>query len=166
MSKVKVFDNQSEELISHLIGKEIANIDYSINVPIEYNCIKILFTDNSELLVYSIFRVIENQKIVLCDSDYYLDEELEKKMDVNNIEESLLGKTLLYANEKIRNQKIKKAFFNEWGDLTLEVNDILKIEIFIDSTENEMDYLIYYENKYYNHLCRMNNQTIVISGEI
>lgn len=166
MHKVEKFSCKDDLLSRLLSGRQIACVNYMQNHPIEENCVSLEFSDESELLIYTILRVIENDRIVLCSSDYYLHKDYTADENPAALENTLMDISLTDVNRKIRGSIIKNISLNEQGDLVLFLNNSMQIQIFIDSMEDGIDYYCFYTDKTYYALRLVNCRLIRVYGEI
>lgn len=163
MYKSVLYDKNNIKLKRLLIGKKIKKIDYSENIPLEDNCIKIIFEDNSYVLFYSILRIIKNAEIVLSSTDYYFDINFNENCDKKTKDEKLIFKALKYVNKQLKEKNVIDVIFNNYGDIVLIIEPNTRIESFYDISENEKDYYTYFDNKgNCFSLYRMDNQLFVI----
>lgn len=143
-------------------GLIIENIQYSVNIPIEDNCVQINFTDGSYLNIYAMMRIINDNSIILCSSDYYFNKFFQECSDINKIDESLIFDSLKKTNELVKKHFITQIEANDYGDLTIYVDSNLRIEIYFDTPENDKDYYTYYSDNNYFSLSKIANQTMII----
>lgn len=163
MYKVELFKKDNINLNKLLEGKIIKKIEYSENIPLEDNSIRITFLDNSDFLVYTFLRIINNGQIILCSADYYFDKNFVENNFNNSIENTLIQDALIKVNKLIKNKVINNVKMNCYGDLSIEIGENILIETFFDTMENDKDYYIYYgEDKTYLRFCKSENQLTVI----
>lgn len=164
--KTVLYDKNNIELKKLLLGKKINNIDYSINIPLYDNSITINFTDGTYFVIYSIMRVINEGRIILCSADYYFNKKyIENKNIEFNIkykEDSLIFKSLKQANKILKNEVINDIAVNDFGDLVLFIGPNIRIESYFDSSEKDKDYYTYFGNNNNFSFYREDSQLLVV----
>lgn len=158
-----LFDKNKNILITLLEGQIINRIEYSENIPLEDNCIKISFNNESYLLIYALFRLIYKGQIILSSADYYFDKNFQEVTCNQDIEDSLIYEALIKANKLLKCKTIEKVELNSYGDLILKVGTDIRIEVYFDTPEIDKDYYVYYGiDKSYFHLYKSKNQLTAV----
>ena len=151
MHNVKEYNCRNNYLFKELINSEIVSIQVQNNVPIERDCVNIIFNNKMELYVYCFFRVIEKGRVVLGVSDFYY-------------KESSRLSTYKYV-EKLKGLKVERVKQKQTGDIDILLNNKMCIQILIDITKTDADfYDLIFENKYC-EVCNFENKLFAISGE-
>lgn len=150
MHIIKKFSVKNKSFSQHILGKKIVDFYFEINSPIEKDCIKIVFENKAEILIYSFMRILANQELLFSITDCWLNN---KDVDkISKLKKQLIGTQV----ESIR--------FNKIGDCTLLMDNGTIIQSVIDTTLGETDYLRIEHRQEYYILCRLNNELITIVG--
>ncbi len=166
MKKEKIYNKNKTNLEKCLVGQKIVKIDYLENIPLEDDCIKIFFADDSYFLIYSIMRLIDNNQIILCSADYYFNKNFIEDYNIDTFENTLIFDSLKNANKLLKDKFINNLTFNDFGDLVLNIGVDSRIEILIDTSENDKDFYVYYSaNGNYFSLFVKDNR-LLIAGDI
>lgn len=163
MREVKKF-NQAEisKLQKLIIGLIIDSIEYSVNTPLEDNCLSINFTNGGLLNIYALSRIIIGKTIFLCSADYYFDKNFCEKSNPQQAKETLMDIALQKTNEALKNGVITEVKANNYGDLTIVIGSDIRIEIFFDTPEIEKDYFTFYTEYEYFSLCKIEDRMVII----
>ncbi len=97
-------------------------------------------------------RVMDNNLHIFSITDFWLDE------DVTSI-----GK---FIEEKLVGLRIESIKFNYIGDCVLYLSNRKKIQIFIDGTVGEPDYMRLDTKTEYFSLCKIDKELSIIVGEV
>ena len=164
MRKIKLDNIIEANLYKKIKGQSINKIEYLENIPLEDNCVKIRFNDNSYLLVYALLRIVEKEQIILCSSDYYFNKNYIEYFNFASLTDTLIDTALHYVNKLIIGKSIKKVILNEYGDMILLIDGNIRIEIFFDVSEKDKDYYTYYGNEVCFSLCKLKKHIFMIEG--
>ena len=150
MHVVNEFNKNNEYISQFCLGKKIISFQCDCNRPIEKDCVTIILMDNTEIRIYSFMRIIQNNKSVFSITDYWLNNDI--LHIIKDIEKILSG------------SRITETTFNDVGDCVLCLENGVQVQIFIDVTMGETDYLRIDNNKKYYVLCRIDNKLTEIVG--
>ena len=151
MHVVKKFYVNYKDISKFCWNKNIVAFYCEYNRPVEPDCAVIVLEDGTEIRIYSFFRVLDENEIVFSISDYWVD---------NNISDSIL-----FVQEQLKGAKIIKIKFNRIGDCVFLLDNGKKIQIFIDATKDDPDYMIINKDKEYYWLSRVENELVTMVGD-
>lgn len=154
------------KLNRYIKGKKIKNINYLVNIPLEDNCLKITFDDNSYLLVYALMRISVQGRIVLSSADFYFDKNFKEVNSDISLENTIMYDALKKTNTLLFDNVVDNVVINGFGDLVVFVGTKALIEIYIDTPENDKYYYSYFGNVgTYFLLCKLGNQLSFIEDK-
>ena len=163
MREVKPYNKaEISKLQKLIVGLIVDNIGYSVNTPLEDNCISINFTNGGLLNIYALSRISIGKTIVLCSADYYFDKNFCEKTNPQQVKETLMDIALQKTNEALKNGVITEVKANNYGDLTIVIGSDKCIEIYFDTPEIEKDYYTYYTEDESFSLCKIEDRTVII----
>lgn len=153
---MKKFHPSDLVCLENLIGKSISDIFYQpVSGILAYvDMFVVNFGDKREvsLHVFSFFRVV-NSNILLTASDCFFDSNYERLTpeEEENERSNLYEKTLLHSNiehvkDKLKNAKVLKAYATDIGDVIIEFDNDIKMEIIIDALCNQECYRLITNN--------------------
>ena len=144
MHKVKKFSANDRSVSHFCLGKKIKSFKYGFKEkkPLEVS-VKITLEDGTEILTYTLMRIIKNNGFVFSNGDYYLDNR--KLTTIKNVEKQLRG------------SRIERVKFNKTGDCTLFLDSGEEIQIIVDLSKAETVYFRIDKAMEYYILCRIEN---------
>ena len=131
-----------DEWKTHLIGAKISEIHRICNLISFHFKLGEKFT---YLHVQSFFRILQNHKVIISSEDYY---RCGKNGDEENFEwdrpgSSIFDDCVKEHLEKLRNAAVTELKESENGDLTINFENAICMQILIDTTETEEMYRIF-----------------------
>lgn len=163
MREIKPYNKSEISKLKKLItGLIVDYVEYSVNTPLEDNCISINFTNGGLLNIYALSRIIIDKTIVLCSADYYFDNDFCEKSNSHKVNETLMDISLQKTNEALKNGVITEVKANNYGDLTIVIGQDIRVEIYFDTPEIEKDYYTYYTEDESFSLCKIEDRMVII----
>ena len=118
------------------------------NIISPSNMFVINFAKNRRIYSLHIFcflRIMKNQKILLTSSDEFVNLNYKISEFYNNTEESLLTHNISNVNKILYNSRINFVDFYECGDLIIEFNENITIEVRPDCLVDQFEYYRLFE---------------------
>lgn len=152
MHKVEKFKKNNVDIDRFFVGKQIVEFKWQRNDPLYDDCIKMVLHDGTEISIFSFMRVMDNNLHIFSITDFWLDEDV-----------ASIGK---FIEEKLVGLRIESIKFNNIGDCVLYLSNRKKIQVFIDGTVGEPDYLIIDTENEYFRLSRIDNELSIVVGQM
>ena len=160
---MKEFQLHDMDCLKQLIGKSVSNIFYQPVAGI------LAYTDmfvvnfgekiDDSLHIFSFFRVINKDKIILTSSDCFFDENFDRLSSelADKSRDELFNGTLLHSNiqrvkDTLNHAKVVNAYCNNVGDVIIEFDNSTIMQILIDALCDQECYrLIHYFDNHSEH---------------
>lgn len=175
---MKKYHPQDLNCLNQLIGKSVKDIYYQpvAGILSYVDMFVVNFGEKAEtsLHVFSFFRVTDKGGILLTTSDCFFDnnfERLTSELSDEAREDHYKG-TLLASNiEKVKgllkNSKVINAYSTDIGDVIIEFDNSIKMEVIIDALCNQECYrfISYTENPSQHNVVTYNNGILFYNKE-
>ena len=163
---MKNFQSHDFTCLKELIGKSLKDIFYQpVAGILAYVDMFVVNFGHEEIEmsfhVFSFYRVISNNNILLTSSDCFFDKNFErltqKKEDRarNNLYKgTLLSSNIERVKKLLKNAKVSNAYSTNVGDVIIEFDNSVTMEIFIDAVCDQECYRLinYTENSSQHHI--------------
>ena len=160
---MKKFQSSDFTCLKELIGKTVSDIFYQpvADILAYVDMFVVNFGCKPEISfhIFSFFRIIDKNSILLTTTDCFFDKNFERLTSEQECNErnNLYKGTLLYLNIErvksiLKDAKVINAYSNDIGDVFVEFDNSIVMEIMIDALCNQECYrLITYNKKSSQH---------------